>query len=287
MKRFKKKNKQKITFIVLIYFIMLSLISIAYSFLNENLEISGEVSFGNTVSTEYNYRYNFDGIWSNLNMYTYTINSILTYTGNKNVVGWTMNIWVPLNTEIYGCFGASSCIVENNVLRITNASYNGNLNVNNTSVAITTQITVPSSNYEVKLISVNFITDDIIIIPTPPGSETTISGINTSINLVSDWDTRKYYTIDIVNNSKTELSSFELKMQLPNDATISSIWGAEYIYAKNILTLTGPSYSPGIAINSSIQVNIMYDTLSLKENMMNIISFTGITPDGKKVGIAT
>lgn len=286
MRKLKKKNKQKIILIVSIYFIMLSLISIAYSFLNKNLEISGQVSFSNTVASEYNYKYSFESIWATGNMFTYTIDSVLTYTGNKNVIGWSINIWVPLNTEVYGCYSASSCIVDNNVLRINNASYNGNLNINNTSVAIRTQITVPSSNYEVKLLSVNFITDDNIIIPDIPDSGETISGVNTSIKLVNDWDTRKYYTIDIVNNSNVDLASFELKLQLSNDAAIDSIWGAEYIYANNILTLTGSSYSPGIAIGSSIQANIMYDSLSLKENKLDIISFNGITTEGKKVSIA-
>lgn len=285
MKRL-KKNKQKITFIVILYFIILSLISIAYSFLNENLEIRGQVSFSNTVASEYTYKYSFESIWPINNMYTYTIDSVITYTGNKNVVGWALNIWVPLNTEVFGCYNASSCVVDNNILRIVNASYNGNLNINNTSVAIRTQVTIPFINYEVKLISVNFITDDLIVTPNPPDSGITIYGVNTTINLVSDWDTRKHYVIDIVNNSETDLSSFEIKIQLPNDATINSIWGVEYVYADNILTLTGPSYSPSIAINSSIQANIMYDSTSLKENKLDIISFTGIIPDGKKVDIA-
>lgn len=284
MRKIRKKNKYNITFMIVIYIMILLFITVAYSFFNDILRIKGESSLGSTVAKDYNYQYSFESSWQVDNMYIHTIDSTLTYTGNENVTGWIINLWVPTNTEVTGCFNASSCIVDRNTLRITNESYNGTLNINNPTVVIRTQIKIESSTYDLKLLSVNFIKNGTIVIPNPP-DETLLDNISNSINLVSDWDTKKYYTIDITNNSNIDLTDFEMKVKIPDDATISSIWGVDYINVDGTLTLTSPSHNKGLKKGSSLQANIMYDSLTLKENKMEIISFIGTTSEGKNVNI--
>lgn len=284
MRKIRKKNKLNITFMIVIYIMILLFISVAYSFFNDSLSIRGKVSFGSTVASDYNYQYSFESSWPVDNMYIHTIDSTLSYTGNENVTGWVLNLWVPSNTEVTGCFNASSCIVNNNTLRITNAPYNGNLNINNPTVVIRTQIKIESSTYDLKLLSVNFIKDNTIVIPNPPDEEY-IDNINTTVTLVSDWDTKKYYTIDITNNSAIDLMDFEMKLKIPDDGVISSIWGVDYINVDSTLTVTSPSHNKELKVGSTIQANIMYDSLTLKENKMEIISFVGTTAEGKNVNI--
>lgn len=281
MNRLKKRNKNNLMILIIVYFLILSTISIAYSFLSEQLVIEGKSSFNSTSNNEYDFKYNITNEWIENDLSNYIIDSVITYKGNDSIVGWKINIWIPTNTEVMGCYNASECIIKDNTLTIINASYNGIINANNNTVLIKTYLRTKISNYEVRVLGIEFIKEDSIL---PNPEIETITGVNTSINLVSDWGNKKYYTIDIANNYNKNILSFKITILIPDDAIISSIWGVEYIHKDNNLILSGPSWNIGININSSIQGNIMYDTAS-SINKFEILYFEATLDDGKQVEI--
>lgn len=281
MNRIKKRNKNNLMILIIVYFLILSTISIAYSFLSEQLIIKGKSSFNSVGNNDYDFKYNYQNKWEENNLFNYMVDSVITYKGNDNIVGWKLNIWIPANTEVVGCYNASICTINENTLTIVNATYNGILNVNNNTVLIKTHLRTELSNYEIRVLGIEFIKEGSIV--PNPGTET-ITGVNTSINLVSDWGNKKYYTIDITNNYTKNILSFKITILIPDDAIISNIWGVEYIHKGNNLILSGPSWNLGINTNSYIQGNIMYDTSS-STNKFEILYFEATLEDGKQVEI--
>lgn len=280
MKR-KIKKKNSLLMVVIIYFVILSTISFAYSFFYEKLLIEGKSSFSSLATRIYNYEYQIIGKWETDNVYNYIIDSVITYKGTDNIAGWILNIKVDSDTEVVGCFNSDSCTIKDNILTIKNAYYNGNLSPSNNSVSLETHIKTTNNNYQVEVLSIEFIKENDNI-NTPPEEIEKITGIDIKTSLEDDWGTKKHYVVKITNNTSFNIKDYELVLELPDDALVGNIWNAEYIYKDNKAYISGPSWQEGIELNNIVEINIIYDSPSslLK---MNIISFTGTLENGKKI----
>lgn len=273
-----KNKNNKIGILIIIYFVIFLFIGMAYSFLNENLNLKGKVGFSNNSIYNFSYSYILQDSWNDGTYYYYYFVPTVTYLGNDNINSWQANIRVPYDIEITGCFEASECTVTNNILKITNASWNGIL-TNNSSFHFGFQMKTKTSNYELLIVAINFYKGDIVV--NPPTTDK-VDGFDIKFELQNSWDNTSSYNLKITNNSTVKLTSWKLEVNVNENTTIDSIWNANYVLKDNILVLSGLEWNSTIDINS----NISGIGLQLKNaSQLTIKSFTGITSDNKLVEI--
>ena len=285
-----KKNKNNYVFILItIYFICFIFISSAYSFFSEQLELKGQAGFSNRENNDYEYDYLIQNSWESGGYYYYHYNVNVTYKGNDNIIGWQINIDVPISTEINGCYNANECIVNNNTLRITNTSWNGEL-TNNSVVSISFIVKTTEKNYDLVISSINFYKNGETIDPgteidIDPEIENPIEGsVTANLNIKNSWGNTTQYELELVNNSNINLSSWEVRYQVPDDAKISNIWGGDYILKDNILILSGFSWSQSLLIgNTNKNVGFQLETIEKAPAKLKIISLTGVTENQEDV----
>lgn len=285
-----KKNKNNDVFILItIYFICFIFISSAYSFFSEQLELKGQAGFSNQKNNDYEYDYLIQNSWESGGYYYYHYNVNVTYKGNDNIIGWQINIDVPISTEINGCYNANECTVNNNTLRITNTSWNGEL-TNNSVVSISFIVKTTEKNYDLVISSINFYKNGETIDPgteidIDPEIENPIEGnVTANLNIKNSWGNTTQYELELVNNSNINLSSWEVRYQVPDDAKISNIWGGNYILKDNILILSGLSWSQSLLIgNTNKNVGFQLETIEKAPAKLKIISLTGVTENQEDV----
>lgn len=285
-----KKNKNNDIFIlIIIYFICFIFISSAYSFFSEQLELKGQAGFSNQEDKDYEYDYLIQNSWESGGYYYYHYNVNVTYKGSDNIVGWQINIDVPISTEINGCYNANECIVNNNILRITNGSWNGEL-TNNSVVSISFIIKTTEKNYVVIISSINFYkneetTDPSTEIDDDSQTNNSIEGnVLANLNIQNSWGNTTQYELELVNNSNINLSSWEVRCQVPEGAKISNIWGGNYILKDNILILSGLSWNQSLLIgNTNKNLGFQLETIESAPVKLKIISLTGVTENQEDV----
>lgn len=269
-----KNKNNKIGVLVSIYFITFLFIGIAYSFLSENLELRGTVGF----SEKYNYSYNYilQDSWNDGTYYYYYFIPTITYYGNDSVKSWKVNIKVPNNTEVIGCFEASECIITNDNLGIKNATWNGTM-TNSSSATFGFQIKTTVPDYQLLITSVEFYTDII----TNTNITEKVLGFNASLNLESYYENVSIYSLSITNNSKVNLKSWRVEIEVNSTSSrMKNNWGSNYVLKNKLLVLTGLSWNSTINIGQTID-NIGFQISNVSG--LKIKSFTGITTDNKEV----
>lgn len=286
-----KKNKENgnIVILITIYFICFIFISTTYSFFSEQLELNGTVGFSIDQDKQYEEDHLLQNSWQQGNYYYYQYNLNVKYTGNKIISSWAINVNIPLSTEVTGCYNASECIINDTTMRITNASWNGNM-TNNTIVSPSFIIKTTDNNYQLKILSVIFYTkDDIIDTDDPINSgenESTISGITANLKTNNYWGNITQFELEIKNESDVTLSSWELRYQIPTGAKITNIWGGNYVIKDNILILTGIEWSKNIPAGSTNNnVGFQVETTSQAPTKLNLISFKGTNSNQENVEI--
>lgn len=280
------KNKNNNIFIlIIIYFICFIFISSAYSFFNEQLELKGQTGFSNNENKEYEYDYLIQNSWESGGYYFYHYNINVTYKGNENIVGWQINIEVPLSTEINGCYNANECVVNNNTLRITNASWNGAM-TNNSIVTSSFIIKTTEKNYEFKISSINFSKNNDVIVPdSDSGSNAPIEGnAIANLNIQNSWGNTTQFELELINNSNENLSSWEVRYQVSDGAKVINIWGGNYILKDNILILSGLGWNQSLSIGETNKnLGFQLETIEMAPVKLKLISFTGVTENQEDV----
>ena len=99
--------------------------------------------------------------WNDGTSYNYHFVPTINYLGSTSVTGWKLYIKVPYDTEITGCYNASSCVVDGETLVITNSPTNGSLSPDNSSVSLGYQMKTSQANYTYELIGIAFLTGNI------------------------------------------------------------------------------------------------------------------------------
>ena len=287
-----KKNKENgnIVILIAIYFICFIFISTAYSFFSEKLEMRSTVGFSQNASKKYSYDYILQYSWQSNGYYYYQYTVLITYTGNDIVDSWQLNINLPMSTEIYDCYNGI-CEISNNVLRVTNAYWNGYMTHNSiVSPGFIIKTTIP--NYELDIVSVNFYKDGNLLNSSTTGNNDISNGNDnsnneTADNLVTDitakleissyWDKITQYNLTIINNSKVDLTNWELKYQVPEGTKITDIWGSEYVIKDDELTLYDVSWSQIITSGSQMsEIGFQIETISPAPATLKLLSFKGI-----------
>lgn len=274
MRRIKKNKRNNFVIFSIAYIVILLTISTAYSFLNTDLSMHATAGIS-TENDNYETDYFLQAKWDDGSSYWYHYVPTLTYLGSKETLGWKLYIEVPYDTEIVGCWNASSCVVSGEVLTISNTNYNQKLSPTNSSVTPSFQMKTSKSDYTLKIIGASFDnenSDNITVGNIDDNNETnddesptvkTVSYITPELSVTGGWGNVSTYIFKVTNTSSDiTLSSWTAKLVFPPNSTISSLWGGEYSYdeASGILTLHGPSWASSLSPNSSVEVNIFMTT---------------------------
>ncbi len=297
MKR--KKNKPNSFVIIgIIYFVILLTISTAYSFFNTDLSIKATTGVS---SDNYNSDYILVAKWNNggegAHFYHYTVN--FEYSGVEPTTGWRYYIKVPYDTEVFGCFDADSCIVEGEVLTITNNMNNRVLSPNNKTASFSFQIKTNNNDYDFKALGAYFITDttndfgnngstikpDEPINPNDPTIQL-VDYLTPTLKVTGGWDKTTTYVFNVANTSNsTTINSWSARINFPIGSEVSSLWGGEYEFNSDTgeLTLHAPAWSPTLPPSSNTEINIYMKTPEDSPYIPTVVGFRGVTVDEVEV----
>lgn len=292
----KNKNNDNIAKLVIVYFVCFLFISIAYSFLNEKLELRGKAGFSENTIRQFSYDYVLTGSWKQGKQYYYQFTVNFKYLGFDNINGWQANINVPIDTQITGCFDSGGCTVTDSVLRIINSNWNGTVNYQNQTFSTSFIMKTSTRGYQLSVLSVNFYEDGEITNPVdpedpedpedpdPPVPPSKIQNITPTLAAGNYWGKTTQFNLSIKNESEIDLSSWELKYSIPAGSKITNIWGAEYIIANNVLTLSGVSWTSEVNAGASISgIGFQFQTTTPAPATLTLTSFTGVNGDQQDV----
>lgn len=290
-----KKNKLTLIGLMIIYFIVILSISIAYSFCNQQLSLSGKVTIKTESKNNYDYTIMSNNSWQSDGYYYYNYTITINYLGEENINSWTIYIDAPFDTVIDGCYSVGECYIENSLLKMNSAEYNGKLNKENRSFSIGFQFHTSSSNYDLIINNISFYPenqnswDD----NNNNNDENNESEIEKELkdkiifDMYSDnsWGNITSYTFSIKNESQIDLKSWQVQIQFNESDTVNNLWGAQYIMKENILIISSPSWSNSFSSNISeqggIQMNINSGIVPFKD--FKVLSIKVITSNMKEV----
>lgn len=286
----KNKNNGNIIILIIIYFVCFIFIGTAYSFFSEQLELKGTAGISINQDEEYEVDYILQGSWESEGYYFYNYNVNIKYTGNDIINSWQLNILVPSITEVNGCYNASECSLNDTTLKITNASWNGNM-TNGTVATPSFIIKTTDSNYVLEILSINFNKENQNE-ENPSGGESddekpieSQSDITATLNEKNSWGTTTQFELEIKNNSDITLTSWELKYEIPSGSKIANIWGGNYILKENILIITGLEWNKTLEANTTnSSVGFQIETPTVPANL-KLISFKGTNSNQEEVEI--
>lgn len=282
----KNKNNGNIVILIIIYFICFIFISTAYSFFSEQLELKGTAGISIIQDSNYETDYILQENWESGGYYFYHYIVNVTYTGNDTITSWQLNVTVPSSTEVNGCYGANECTLNDTILKITNASWNGNM-TNGTVATPSFIIKTTDSNYELNIHSINFYQEeqnDMIETYSNEKIETA-SDITANLNLKNSWENISQFDLEIVNNSDITLTNWEIKYEVPEETKIINIWGGNYILKENILIITGSDDNKLIETKTTNNnVGFQIETTEMPANL-KLISFKGVNSNQEDVEI--
>ena len=299
MRKIKKNKSNKFVIIIIVYFITFLTISTAYSFLNADLSLSSSVTIGSTQITnnsKYTIDYIVDSRWQSNGANYYHITPTVEYDGDETTTGWKLFVKVPYDTEIVGCWSASTCVVEGEILTITSAPHNSKLNKDNTTATPSFQMKTNEANYEFRATGITFETKTSSIDKTDEGTSTnnttvqdehrtTVDYIKSTLNITGGWGNITTYILKITNESNNTIQFWDADITFPIGSSINALWGGENKYDEKtgVLSLEGPSWSPSLGPNGSIEVNIYMDTGNPTPYRPTLGKFKATTSTGEKI----
>ena len=299
MRKLKKNKKNYFVITTVLFFIALLTISTAYSFLNADLSLSGTVttgSYGFNFNGDYEISYVMDNNWNSSGSTYYHITPTLVYEGDDETFEWKLYIRVPFDTEIVGCWSASSCVVEGEILTITSADHNAVLNKTNQSASPSFQMKTNNANYTFNAIGATFSTKTTTINVNNDGpttidervddkERTVVDYIDPIFSSTGGWGTTSTYKLNVTNNSDNTLYFWEADILFPPNSSVNTLWGGGYKYdaATGILSIEGPSWSQSLAPHQSVEVNVYMDTGQAAPYTPTLGKFRATTTTGEKI----
>ena len=237
---------------IIIIFVFISLFfSVGYSFLVQDLTIGGTVSLKDSTindsisSDDLKFTYTKGGWYSN-GYYYYQLDMKLENISVNDIKDWKVTISLPEDSEFIGAWD-SSMQIENGKLVIS-----GGLIEIGETLTFGVQFNTLTENIVIEEIILN---GTKIIIDDVGGS----SGENVVVNtkVINNWQSGDYYyqyDLTITNNNDYDINSWQFKVVLPPNATMDSVWGANYINANGVVTLSNLDYNGTIKIGETLTI---------------------------------
>lgn len=237
---------------IIIIFVFISLFfSVGYSFLVQDLTIGGTVSLKDSTindsisSDDLKFTYTKGGWYSN-GYYYYQLDMKLENISVNDIKDWKVTISLPEDSEFIGAWD-SSMQIENGKLVIS-----GGLIEVGESLTFGVQFNTLIENVEIEEIILNgtkIIIDDV--------GGTTGENVVVNTKVINNWQSGEYYyqyDIMITNNNDYDINSWQFKVVLPPNATMDSVWGANYINANGVVTLSNLDYNGTIKIGETLTI---------------------------------
>lgn len=284
----KKRNKFHNFIIISIFYLMILLIiRITYSFFN--VDFSPKIKTGNSKkSSSYKTSYILQQKKKEENSYLYHFIPTLTYLGTSITDGWKLYVKVPFDTEIIGCYHASTCIVEGETLTITNLANNKKLTQKNNSITMGFKMKTNQANYKFEVIGASFsseLSDSNRQDNSPTKNIEKTTLITPKLSITGGWDKLTTYKFEVENHSNNiTLISWNAKFIFPENTTINSIWGGSYQYdtSSRTLTIQNPDWDDTLSPTKTTEVN-MHITTNTYPYTPKIGEFIGITETGDTI----
>lgn len=256
--------------ILIITFVILLLMGIAYAILEQDLKIEGKVSL-EKPEEGYIVTYNIDTKWSNENKYYYKITMNLLNNTSKTLNGWKIKINAPYNCEIISYAGVN-CKLNNNIIEFTNLSYNEQV-LPKESVSFEFQLSTTEPNYNINDIIVSEDSNESENPDLPPDVEKTAT---VEVKQDNMWQADSYYyhqcTATVKNTGNYEINSWKFDLKI-EEGSIEGIWNANYTQNENLFTFEPTSYNKTIPVGGEVGFGLIIKTTSMEIDLIatNII----------------
>lgn len=268
MRKAKRNNKLKITLYIILTFMLLTM-GIAYSLLQQKLNLIGKANIRPAEDTgDYIVTYVINNKWYTNNKYYYQITMTLFNNTNSLLNGWTIDISTPDNAEIIN-YSNVNCKLKGKRIEFTNVSYNSQV-ISKESVSFEFQISTTDPYYNPSNIIVNGNEQEEI--PSLPEGE---RKINIELIQENSWESGGYYmqyALNITNTGTEIISSWQFDLEAKKQYGIEQIWNAESKQKEDILyTIKNLEYNGIIQPNETISIGIIIKS-SIKNNLFATIN---------------
>lgn len=289
-----KRNGFSMKFIIILFVIALTFISVGYSYLLESFTIEGQ---GNLVKLEPEFSGDYDATyaldtWYSSSMFFYNYNLTIKNLTDRAVNGWTVEIELPDESESVTSWNAD--ITQNgNTFIFKNKSYNATLNPNGeltfgfqfqspvTDEWLAEYVTINGLRIKISNLPEGYepptptptptpTTDPDNPNPTPTPTPTPTPkppSVEISISQKSSWPsgnggTVKQYSYTINNISNKSIKSWKFKMSKAADATIAGAWNMNYVETDNYVMFSNGTWNGTIDAGKSLTLEFQLETHS-------------------------
>ncbi len=253
----KQKNHKKI-FLFTLFICSFFFIGIGYSMITETLIFDGQA---NLIYPNVKREFSFSTATQGPNL-TFTYNNTITNTGTAPSTSWTFYQTVPADANTINCTDMI-CTLNGTVITMTNQTYNGVLQINESVYPVLSFITRDP----------NYVPEDPVEVDIDISTYITVSAVETS-NTISG--NRRYISYDVtVSNTNTEhaTSYWLFHMNKHNQGTLDGISNASFTEQSAYYEIRNATSSAVIQPESSIVFTL---NISLHRNATWPLTFTNI-----------
>lgn len=254
--RLRRRNNIKIN-IFLIFFLIITIFGVSYSYLNLRLTIHGtikgdESGIAYTITPDSNPDLSINialtnkWIESGENRYQYLIN--ITNIGTAIMDNFTITITFKKNVDSPIVWDYDYNL-QGKDLTISNTKYN--LNPNQT-LPISFAISSKFSPLEISTIKLS---------ATTAYAEVTLDKFPVNFSVSSSWGSYIYqYNVTVTNKTGNKITAWQLKITLPQGTQYQSGWSAAFTVQDNVLIINNASYNGRLNNNDNTTFGLQIST---------------------------
>lgn len=266
----RRRKKIGMKGLISLFLCCLAFIGIGYSFLSENLVVSGKTTLVKQEFEEEKLRFTYTKeIWGG-NPYTVQFDITIENISDEIFESWILNIPITEEFEIINSWNTIAEL-RNGTLILKNEYYNGNIGIDG-KLTLGLQVTTNNKDIELSKPNVNLKDEEEQFEQTIEGS-----GLEIILTPTQTWSqvggTYTSYTVTVKNNGKEEINGWSFKMVIPEQAKYSSSWEANYIVQDTGIVFSNVSYNGSIAPGGSVSFGtvIQYQGNSIEPTVIEIV----------------
>ena len=254
LKSIMKNNILKIILSVFVFFIVF--ISIGYSLLVTNLNITGKANLI-ALDPQYNLSYSIDSWYTN-GEYYYNVNITITNNSNRILDNWSIKMDFPTNTSVTNTWNTTYQISNNNIT-FSNMSYNGNIGIG-ASTDFGFQIKDLTGDFYCKNVSIN----DIQLPDSQPPEPIPQGKVVVTFSKSNQWQSGDlyYYSYNVSVNNMTnkKIKSWAFDLLFDSTTNLSQIWNAQYITSAGKIVISNMTYNGVIQAGNNVTFGMIITT---------------------------
>lgn len=270
----KRKMKNRTSLIVFIFFLMvLAIMGTTYAYLKQDLDILGKANIAQTFvpDGEVCRNVSIDNVveqyWTNGSTKYYPVYYTIKNDNSTPIYSWNIAVTLPENSNIESGENVDYKVIDN-IVYLSGKEYNSYIEAGD---SVTVRITISTND------KLSFNNSSVYNCSVEDNRNQDVN-LNVNITKQSNWGSATghitQFLIKVNNQSDKEIKTWQLKIKVPDGASVNNIWSANYVLKDNIVTITNLSYNGTIGSNGSQEFGIMIDAVSLNYNL-EVISAIG------------